>query len=138
MMVSTDSVLLFRLLADAVLLVHLAFVVFVVVGLVLIVAGNLRHWNAVNGFGFRVAHVAAIGVVVLQSWLGQACPLTLLESWLRVRAGGTAYGSGFVEHWVHRILFYEGPEWLFTIAYSLFGLLVALAWWYFPPRRRRS
>jgi len=127
--------LAYRLLADVVLVVHFAVVVFVIAGLALIVVGSLRSWRWVNGRGFRLTHLAAIGVVVAQAWLGVACPLTLLESWLRARAGGDAYGAGFIEYWVQRALFYDGPAWVFTFAYTVFALLVVFAWWYFPPGR---
>lgn len=125
----------YRLLADAVLLLHFGVVVFVVAGLAAIVFGNLRGWRWVNGLWFRLAHLAAIGVVVVQSMLGRLCPLTVLESWLREQAGGAAYDRSFVEHWVQRVLFHEAPFWVFTVAYSAFGLLVLAAWWRFPPRR---
>jgi hypothetical protein len=125
----------YRLLADAVLLLHLGIVAFVVGGLVVVVAGNLVHWRWVNSLRFRVAHLVAIGVVVAQSWLAKVCPLTTLESWLREQAGETAYNSSFVQHWVQRVLYYEAPFWVFTLAYTVFGLLVAAAWWYFPPRK---
>lgn len=125
----------YRLLADAVLLLHFGVVVFVVAGLAAIVVGNLRRWRWVNGLWFRLAHLGAIGVVIVQSWLGRLCPLTVLESWLREQAGGAAYDRSFVEHWVQRVLFHEAPFWVFTVAYSAFGLLVLAAWWRFPPRR---
>lgn len=125
----------YRLLADAVLLLHFGVVVFVVAGLAAIVFGNLRGWRWVNGLWFRLVHLAAIGVVIVQSWLGRLCPLTVLESWLREQAGGAAYDRSFVEHWVQRVLFHEAPFWVFTVAYSAFGLLVLAAWWRFPPRR---
>ena len=125
------------LLADAVLLAHLAVVVFNVGGLVLIVAGNRLGWRWVNRWWFRAAHLAAIGVVVAQAWLGITCPLTTLESWLRGLAGGAPYGTGFIQHWVQRLLFYDAPACVFASAYTLFGLAVVAAWWYFPPRSNR-
>ena len=99
----------------------------------LIVAGNMLSWPWVNSLWFRLAHVLAIGVVVAQAWLGEVCPLTVLESWLRVQAGSPSYSKSFVEHWVQRLLFYEAPFWVFTLAYSVFGLLVLASWWSFPP-----
>jgi hypothetical protein len=129
-----SSMIPFRLLADAVLLVHFGVVVFVVGGLVLVVAGNLLQWRWVNNGWFRVAHVLAIGFVVLQAWLGKVCPLTTLESWLRTKAGLRGYRQSFIEHWVQRLLYYEAPFWMFALAYTAFGLLVLWAWWYFPPR----
>jgi len=126
---------LYQLLADGVLVLHFGVVVFVVGGLVLIIAGNLRRWRWVNAFGFRLAHLSAIAIVVIQSWLGEVCPLTTLESWLRVRAGAAGYSRSFIEHWIQRLLFYEAPFWVFVSAYTLFALLVLACWWYFPPRR---
>jgi hypothetical protein len=127
----------YQVLADAVLVLHLGIVVFIVAGLVLVVAGNVRGWRWVNAWWFRLAHLAAIGVVVAQAWLGQVCPLTTLESWLRVKSGQPVYAGSFVAHWVQRILFYDAPPWAFTLAYTLFGLLVIAVWWRFPPLRRR-
>ena len=102
-----------------------------------VVAGNLRGWHWVNGRAFRLAHLAAIAVVVIQAWLGQLCPLTTLESWLRAQAGLASYTKSFIEYWVQRIIFHEAPFWVFTLTYSVFGLLVLVAWWYFPPVRRK-
>ena len=127
----------YQLLADAVLSLHVAIVVFVVGGLVLIILGNLRAWRWVNALSFRLAHLAAIAVVVAEAWFGTACPLTALEMWLRAKARATTYTGSFIEHWLQRILYYEASSWVFTIAYSLFGLVVAAAWWYFPPRFSR-
>ena len=125
----------YQALADAVLLLHFTVVLFIVAGLALVVAGNVWHWRWVNNIWFRLAHIGAIGVVVLQSWLGQLCPLTTLESWLRVKAGSPSYSRSFIEHWVQRVLFYEAPFWVFALAYTVFGLLVVFAWCRFPPRR---
>lgn len=125
-----------RLLADSVLVLHAGVVLFVVGGLVLIVAGQWLRWDWVNRLGFRIAHLAAIGFVVLQAWLGAVCPLTTLENWLRVRAGQTGMGPGFIEYWLQRLLFYEAPAWVFTTAYTVFALAVLASWLLFPPGKR--
>jgi hypothetical protein len=127
----------YQLLADLVLATHFSLVLFVIGGLAAVVAGNRFGWRFVNGWWFRLAHVVAIGIVVAQAWLGVTCPLTTLESWLRVQAGGAAYEVTFIEHWLTAILFYEAPAWVFTTAYTLFGLAVVAAWWRFPPGRDR-
>ena len=123
-------------LADAVLVLHACIALFVVAGLLFIVVGNVVRWRWVNNLWFRLAHVAAIAVVVVEAWFGVACPLTLLEMSLRTRAGTATYGGGFIEHWLSRLLFYEAPPWAFVLAYSVFGALVAAVWWFFPPRPR--
>jgi polyferredoxin len=129
---------MYTLLADAVLLLHLAVVVFVVGGLIAIIAGSFSHWHWVRALWFRVTHLVAIGVVVAQAWLGQTCPLTTLESWLRVQSGDSAYSRGFIEHWVHALLFYEAPSWVFSLLYTFFAVIVLATWWYVPPRKGTS
>jgi Protein of Unknown function (DUF2784) len=127
----------YRWLADAVLALHVGVVLFVVGGLLLIVLGHWRGWSWVSALWFRLAHLAAIGIVVAQAWLGLVCPLTTLEMWLRARAGDAVHGSGFIEHWLQRLLYYDAPAWVFVTAYSLFGLAVVASWWFFPPRKSR-
>jgi hypothetical protein len=128
----------YQVLADIVLTVHFAVVVFVVGGLVAIFAGHWRGWRFVDALSFRAAHLAAIAIVAAQAWLGVVCPLTMLESWLRARANEGAYRAGFVEYWLERALYYDVPAWVFTLAYSLFAAAVAAVWWRWPPRRRGS
>jgi hypothetical protein len=128
----------YQLLANLVLAGHLAIVAFVVLGLALILVGNVLRWRWVNRLWFRIAHLVAIAVVVLESWVGFTCPLTTFEMWLRAKANAATYAGGFVEHWLGRLLYYDVPPWVFMLAYSLFGLLVIATWWYFPPRRERS
>lgn len=123
-------------LADGVLAVHVAVVAFVVIGLVLIVVGNVFNWRWANALWFRVAHLSAIAIVVAESWLGITCPLTTLEAWLRSKAHQDSYSGSFIEHWLTQILFFDAPAWVFTLAYSVFGILVVLSWWKFPPRRQ--
>jgi hypothetical protein len=126
---------MFLLLADLTLLLHVLIVLFVVGGLMVVLAGNFAGWAWVNALYFRLVHLVAIAIVVAQSWLGVTCPLTTLESWLRQEAEATVYQAGFIEYWLQQFLFYTAPTWMFTLAYTLFALLVAWTWWRFPPRR---
>lgn len=128
--------LLYQLLADVVLALHVAIVVFVIGGLFVIMVGNLRAWRWVNALWFRLAHLATIGVVVAEAWLGAICPLTSLEMWLRTKAQVATYEGSFIEHWLQHILYYQATAWIFAVVYSLFGLAVIATWWYFPPRSR--
>ena len=122
--------------ADLILFTHVLFVVFVVVGLVFILLGKLLNWQWVRNWWFRIAHLVAIVVVVLQAWLGVICPLTTLEMYLRQQAGDAVYAGTFISHWLESILYYQAPMWVFTVCYTVFGALVVLSWFWVRPRAR--
>ena len=126
----------YLLAADAVLLLHVLFVAFVVAGLLLILAGRLLSWDWVRNWWFRVIHLGAIGIVVLQAWLGVICPLTRLEMYLRDKAGDTTYAGSFVSHWLEAILYYRAPAWVFAVAYTLFAIVVVMSWVWVRPHGR--
>ena len=126
----------YQLLADLVLVLHLAVAVFVVGYPLLFVSGVLARHPRLAGAGLRAVHGAIVALVVVQAWLGKVCPLTTLEGSLRLQAGGAAYQGGFIEYWLGRILFHSAPAWVFIAGYSLFGALVALMWWRRPPPSR--
>ena len=96
-----ESQALYSLVADALLVTHALFVVFVVLGLILIFVGKLLAWRWVRNPWFRVIHLLGIGVVVLQSWCGVICPLTIWEMDLRLKAGETIYRDSFITHWLN-------------------------------------
>jgi hypothetical protein len=135
--VDPDAGLGYLLAADAILLIHILFVCFVVVGLVVIIAGGLLRLSFVRNPWFRIAHLCAIAVVVLQSWLGMMCPLTIWEMALREKAGVAVYEGDFIAHWLQEILYYTAPPWVFLAGYTFFGLLVAATWIWLRPRPLR-
>jgi uncharacterized protein DUF2784 len=120
-------------LANSILVVHALFVLFVVGGLLATWVGLALGAAFARDPWFRGAHLAAIAFVVGEALLGIACPLTAWEDALR----GQAPDAGFVQRWIHAWLFWSAPAWVFTTAYVGFGVLVAITWWRFPPRRRR-
>ncbi len=124
----------YRIAADLVLAVHTSFVLFVILGLVLILVGGVRGWLWVQNSRFRLGHFLTIGVVVAQAWLGVICPLTTLEMALRSRAGDAVYSGSFIAHWMETLLYYEAPPWVFAICYTAFGLLVVASWIIVPRR----
>jgi hypothetical protein len=125
----------YGVLADAVLVTHALFIAFVVFGQALILVGLWLGWRWVRNFPFRIAHLAAIGIVVLQAWLGVLCPLTVLENTLRRRAGEPGYAGSFIGHWLHQLIFYDAEPWVFTAAYTAFAAAVAATWIYGRPVR---
>ena len=129
-----NQIVLYRIAADILLVLHTGFVVFVVAGLALILIGGARGWTWVRNPCFRLAHIAAIGVVVLQAWLGRICPLTTWEMALRSKAGDATYAGSFIAHWFQAILYYEAPMWVFAVCYTAFGALVVASWFWVRPR----
>jgi len=125
---------LYFFLADAVLVTHVLFVLFVVLSLILIFAGKFLSWQWVRNPWFRIVHFIAIGIVVLQSWFGIICPLTTLEMELRSKAGETIYQGSFIQHWLSDLLYIQAPPWVFVVCYTVFAGLVLCSWFLVRPR----
>lgn len=117
-------------LADLILALHFAFVLFVVGGLALVWIGAAAGWRWVRNFWFRTAHVAGILFVAAESVAGVLCPLTVWEDALR----GRDAEKSFIARWVHYLMFYDLPERVFTLVYCLFAAAVIATWWWVRPR----
>ncbi len=122
------------LLADVIGVTHALIVLFIVGGQALVLAGWGWGWAWTRGRVFRFAHLAAIGFVVAQQWLGAVCPLTLWESELRRKAGAEGLETGFIEYWLNALLYYSAPAWVFTAVYTAFGATVVATFVFYPPR----
>ena len=85
----------FRVLADLTVLVHLAFLVFVVLGGLLVVRWPPVAW----------VHLPAAAWGAWVEFAGWVCPLTPLENWLRMQGGDPAYASSFIEHYLIPLLY---------------------------------
>jgi len=85
----------FRILADATVLLHLAFVVFVVAGGLLVL-----RWPAVAW-----VHLPAAAWGAWIEFAGWLCPLTPLENWLRHQGGSPVYTSSFIDHYLLPMLY---------------------------------
>ena len=130
---STES--FYRLAADVLLVSHALFAAFLVLSVVAIYLGRWLSWAWVLNFWFRLSHLAAIAIVVFQTWIGTICPLTVWEMRLREHSGGERYEGSFIQHWVQTMLYYEAPEWVFVVVYTLFGGLIFATWFFVPPKR---
>ena len=121
-------------LADIILIVHFAFVLFVIGGLGVTWLGASLGWQWVRNFWFRAAHLCAILFVAAEAIAGIWCPLTIWEARLR----GAQSEKGFIATWVHRVLFHDFPPWVFTTVYVGFALIVAMTFWAIPPAPLRK
>ena len=121
------------MLADLIFLLHAAVVLFNVGGLLLIAMGGARGWLWVRHRGFRIVHVALMGFVTVEAIFGVTCPLTLLEDWLR----GVANEKSFVQRWVAALIYWPAPPWVFVLLYVGCLFAVTVAWFVWPPTRRK-
>ena len=128
----------YTLLADLVVVAHMAYMAFVVLGLLAILAGFVFHWQWVRNKWFRMAHLATIGIVVYESLLSITCPLTDLEDYLRIKGGQSISERSFVGRLVHDLLFYDMPPQFFTAAYCIFGSLVLATLFVVPVRWKHT
>ena len=103
------------ILADVIVVAHAAYVGFVVLGLVAILAGVAFRWQWVRNPWFRWTHLTMIGIVVAEALAGIPCPLTVWEHQLRKGAGQVAYAGDFIGYWTHRLLFFRAEPWVFTV-----------------------
>ena len=102
-----------RIAADAVVLVHLAFIAFVALGALLAVRWRWVPW----------LHIPALLWGVLVETTGRLCPLTDLENALRTKAGQSGYRGGFIEHYLLAIIYPEGLTREIQLALAL-GVIV--------------
>ena len=121
-----------QLAADFILIVHFAFVLFVVGGLAAIWIGAALRWEWIRRAWFRTTHLAAIVFVAAESIAGVVCPLTIWEDALR----GRATEASFIARWVHAVMFYNLSEAVFTLLYVAFAGLVLLTYWLVPPQKK--
>lgn len=121
--------MLYRVLADLVVVAHFGFVIFAVAGAFLVL-----RWRRVAWVHLPVVAWAAL--IEFASWV---CPLTPLENWLRMRGGALGYPGGFVEHYVVPILY---PGELTRGIQIVLGVLVLLinagVYGWLMLRRRRA
>ena len=124
----------YRFLADAVVVVHLAYVACVVLGMAAILTGIVLHWRWVRNFWFRSVHFLMIAVVAAESLCGVLCPLTGWEDRLRELAGESSEPGSFVGRAVHSVLFLDVPPSVLAACYCAFTAAVLLTLILAPPR----
>ncbi len=128
----------YLMLADLIVFIHALYVATVVFGFVAILLGIAFRWQWVRNPVFRLVHFFMIAIVAFQAVMGWACPLTIWEHQLRIRGGGEAQFGTFIGYWVHRLIMYDFPPWVFTLAYCVFAALVLLTLILSPPMLRSA
>ncbi len=112
--------MIFRFLAEAVLVLHLAFIAFVVLGGFLVLRFTALAW----------IHLPAVAWAAATEFLGIVCPLTPLENRLRALGGDAGYAGGFIEHyltaWIYPVGLTREIQWLLGIAVIAINLAIYL------------
>ena len=90
--------MIWRTLADLVLLIHMAFIVFVIIGGFFATLWRWLPW----------VHLPAAAWAAALELGGWICPLTPLENWLRQASGEAGYAGGFIEHYLVRVIYPTG------------------------------
>jgi hypothetical protein len=119
--------MLYRLAAEAVLLLHLAFIVFALLGAAF---AARRRW-------LIVVHLPAAALGFFVELTGRICPLTYAENFLRIKAGQSGYTESFIEHYLLAVIYPAGltREVQFVLAGVVVVVNVAIYAWLFYPRR---
>lgn len=120
--------MLYRILADLVVLAHFTFVLFAVLGGFVVLKWRRCAW----------AHIPVVLWAVLIEFSGWVCPLTPLENWLRERSGTMGYRSSFIEHYILPVLYPTALTHQVQIAMGVFVLGVNLAIYGWLMRRSLS
>lgn len=124
------------LLADIIAIIHIGYVIYVILGFILIVAGIICRWKWIRNLPFRITHLLAIVGVACEALLGVNCPLTVLEYKLRYALNLSEEKVSFIGAIVDSLLYYNAPGWLFTIVYAAFAITVILTFIIAPPTRK--
>jgi hypothetical protein len=104
----------YRFMADLVVLLHFAVVVFVVLGGILVVFHRRAAW----------VHLPVIAWVIFAELFQRMCPLTYLEDWLRHRGALETYHGDFVAHYIMPVLYPDGLTPRIQIAFGTAVLLI--------------
>ncbi len=128
------------ILADAVVAIHVGYVSFVVLGQLAILVGWWRRWGWVRNLWFRMAHMTAILIVTVEALITFRCPLTTLENSLRELGGQKGEDVDFIGRLFRGIIFVDIPDthWVFKVLYFGFAVLVLATLILVPPRLRSA
>ena len=124
--------------ADAVLALHLGYILFTVGGEAAVLLGALLGWRWIRNRALRLMHLAAVALVAVESFVGALCPLTVWEYRLR-EAAGDAVGerAGLVARIIRAFIYYDFPAWFFVALYAAWTGVVLVTLFAIPPRPSR-
>ena len=120
--------------ANVIAVAHLAYFGFIVGGMVAVVLAVRQDVSWVRNPWFRIAHVAAIYVVLVEEATGLPCPLNVLQWGAREAAIGSTQASTGVGGLLDYLLYHTVSPLALDVMYWSFGVLVVALLWAVPPR----
>ena len=120
------------MIADVLLLIHFGLAAFISAGFFIIPLGYKLNWNWIKKRNLRLLHLFLMGVITTETIVGLTCPLTVLENMFR----DVDYSMSFISYWVAQILYWDLPNQVFVLVYSLCFVWVLILWKTFPPIER--
>ena len=120
--------MIYHLLADLVVVIHLLFVFFVMLGGLLVLRWRIFAW----------IHIPAVFWAALIEFSGWICPLTPLENHLRIKGGSSGYATGFVEHYIIPLLYPSQLTRELQIFLGILVLIVNLVIYFWVWQRRKK
>lgn len=120
------------MVADLIMLFHLALAGFIMAGLVFIPIGCKLEWNWTRNRKLRLFHMVLIGLITVETIFGLTCPLTILEYSFR----DVNPPESLVSYWIGKVLYWNLPHKTFIATYSAGFVWVLFLWIRCPPRTK--
>jgi len=120
----------YRIAADFVVVIHFAFIAFVVFGALLVARWGWLVW----------LHLPAFAWGLIVETTGRLCPVTDIENALRAKAGQSGYPGGFIDHYLLAIIYPAGltREMQLALALAVFAINALIYAWLYRRRRNRT
>ena len=120
------------MLANSVLLCHFMIAIFIIAGMIAIPIGHYKNWTWIRAPSIRIPHAGLMMFVTIETLMGWACPISILEAALR----GQEPIQSFWGYWLNNLLYWNVPSKFFIIAYLLASIWTIVLWIKVPPRIR--
>ena len=116
------------MIADIVLSIHLAVILFVLSGFIFIPLASINGWTWFAGRRTRILHTLIMSIVTVETIVGVSCPLTWIENSLRE----FQRSSSFIGYWIQQAVYWDLPSQVFIFIYSVCLAWTVLMWKLFP------
>lgn len=129
--------MIYKILADVIVIIHFLWILFMLLGFLLILYSILsRNKKLLFLRLFRVVHLCGIFYVASLAILDKYCPLTLLETHLREKAGYRIYQGSFIIHYIEKLVYPEVEPQVIIIPTIGIAIFTIISFIIYPPHKR--